>query len=179
MITGLLWGTLLGLLFVITHPLVLHRGFVRKQSWVLGGLLVFYLLVYSLVYFSAPWVHETTPGLAFRWVVFLNGWYIYASIVGIYVGTVFYAIRRSVSIRITIELKKAGDKGLTKEEFDRVYPIAEMVEERLKTMVEAGWLEQEGKYFKVTPKGKKLARIFSFVRKTVKIGHETPVMRGV
>jgi hypothetical protein len=105
-------------------------------------------------------------------VIFLNGWYVYASIVGIYVGTVFYAIRRSVSIRITIELKKAGGRGLTKEEFDQVYPIDEMVEERLKSMVEAGWLEQEGEYFKTTHKGRKLARIFSLMREVVKIGPE-------
>ncbi|GEM_PF-5254837 len=173
MIAGLLWGMLFGLLFVITHPLILHRGLVQKQSWVLGGLFAFYSLTYALIYFSNPWVREAAPGLAFRWVVFLNGGYVYASIVGIYVGTVFYAIRRSVSIRITIELKKAGGRGLTKEEFDQVYPIDEMVEERLKSMVEAGWLEQEGEYFKVTPKGRKLARIFSFVRETVKIGPET------
>ncbi len=172
MIAGLLWGMIFGLLFVITHPLILHRGLVQKQSWVLGGLFAFYSLAYAFIYFNSPRAHEAMPGLAFRWVVFLNGWYAYASIVGIYVGTVFYAIRRSVSIRITIELKKAGAGGLAREEFDPVYPIDEMVNERLKTMVEAGWLAQEGKYFKVTPKGKKLARIFSLMREAVKIGHE-------
>ncbi len=172
MLIGLLWGVLFGVLFVVTHPLILHRGLVQKQSWVLGGLFVLYSLIYLFVYFNNPWVKETAPGLPFRWVVFFNGWFIETSIVGIYLGTVFYAIRRSVSIRVTIELKKAGAGGLTMEEFNQVYPIDQMVHERLKTMVEAGWLTQEGTYFRVTPKGRKLARIFSFMRKTVKIGPE-------
>jgi len=71
----------------------------------------------------------------------------------------YVGITRSVSIRLLGELTQAQGHLLTCDELERVYSMEFMLEHRLATLVDHGWLENNGVYYKCTKKGIMIAKI--------------------
>lgn len=167
MLISLSLGALTGVLFFFLHFLLLHWNLTQKRVASLFFLFLSCLIFYCFVFAVSSLWRDQAPGPALRWIAFLNGGFVYLAVVGIYLGIFFYAIRRSVSIRVLIELKKAGPAGLSREDLDRVYSMEEMVSGRLKTMVQAGWLREEEGVFTATKNGRRLSSLLSFINRTL------------
>lgn len=157
--------------FILMHALVLNRGRFLRQAGLLAAMFAVGSAIYVLAY--CLWLKSNLPlqTTAYQALSFFNGWFVYASLVGIYIGTVFYAILRSVCIRILIELKNEPGGRMTREKLGVVYSTREMVNERLQTMVETGWLDKNGEgRFVASSGGRRWARLFSFLRNRLVIG---------
>ena len=71
----------------------------------------------------------------------------------------YVGITRSVSIRMLGELSKAHNHQMSYDDLEKVYSLAFMLKHRLTTLEEHGWLENDGKYFKCTQKGVRIAKL--------------------
>ncbi|HTY44717.1 MAG TPA: hypothetical protein VMD52_01830 [Patescibacteria group bacterium] len=70
----------------------------------------------------------------------------------------------SVSVRMMIDIRKGGPKGVTLEELKASYPLGEKLADELKDMIFVSYLRQEGSHIGNTDKGRRHARLMAFSR---------------
>jgi len=71
----------------------------------------------------------------------------------------FYHIERSVTLRLLIELHEHPRNAATTKEIMRDYSVDDMIRRRLDDLVRNRWVEESGGRFRLTEKGRRLARL--------------------
>ncbi len=68
----------------------------------------------------------------------------------------FYYVDRSVTLRLLVELVKAPGGRLALADVRAIYGLAQMIDRRMKSLVESGYVEETDGRFVLTPKGRVL-----------------------
>lgn len=84
-------------------------------------------------------------------------------------GPFFYTIHASLSVETSVLLLMKGGRLALGELRDR-FVSKRLFEARLLTMVESGYLNQNGTAFSATPRGRKVARIFGALKSLWHLG---------
>src|SRR5262249_5811768 len=86
----------------------------------------------------------------------------------VYVPAV-YTVLTSLSVQTMLMLRRRGGAMSERELYDRFAGRA-ILQEGLATLVASGYLVPEGTRFRLTPRGRSVARIFAFVKALWKLG---------
>ena len=148
------------LLFLLLHCLVWN--FSKKKNLGIYLILVIQLSTLSImiiinhIFFTFDLDKYLTISLYFALaIVYLH----------FYVG-----ITRSVSIRMLGELFQAQDHQMTYDELENVYSMEFMLNHRLATLLDHGWLENDGMCYKCTKKGLLMAKLQLVMKKLYILG---------
>jgi hypothetical protein len=169
---GLLAAVLSFAVFFAAHAALYHTRVIRRKLWVMlwfwaaGGLL--YAAIFRVLPADADYLPPllAAPGDAVTW---LNGAFAYWCLFVFYYQ-VFNMADNSVGVRCLIELSRASREGLTLEELREPYPFDTMVGRRLERLVDAGYLEHEGKLYRCTPKGRVAATLMRRLKGLLNLG---------
>ena len=71
----------------------------------------------------------------------------------------YFGLDRSVSVRTLGVLCRAGDGRLAPAELDAFYPQEEMIQRRLRIMLENGWLTERDGVYRCTRKARMVSRL--------------------
>lgn len=82
----------------------------------------------------------------------------------------YFLVDRGFSARILIEIERAPDAALTQEGVSAVYSPEQIVGRRLGELLDMGSAVKEGERFRITPRGLRQARLFSFVKAFFNLG---------
>ena len=86
----------------------------------------------------------------------------------VYVPAV-YTVLTSVSVQTMLMLRRRGGSMPERELYDR-FAGRVILQDRVATLVASGYLVPEGTRFRLTPRGRSLARAFAFVKALWKLG---------
>lgn len=84
-------------------------------------------------------------------------------------GPFYYTIAASFSVRILVDLVGVHG-GLTPDELRKRYPVDDIVDGRLRTLVASGYLRPSGSVFALSPKGAAIAGPFRLVKALWRLG---------
>ena len=145
--------------------------------WIVAQIVVFQILRPARKFFWFTLLY--LPTLAFfailYWILppsfsepptysgFINGIFLYLLLYCTY-GEFFFYIDRPLTLQMLIEFLKTPSGTLSAQELGQRYSMERMIHERLKSMVLNGYLRKAGDRFFLLPKGKGLAKIFTFIR---------------
>ena len=141
---GVLAGAAVSLAWIFLQIAWMH---VRPAANRIGAMFVGYIASLPFVFISAP---HTAMGLFHAYLFHLLLFFFYVQC--------FYHVERSVSLRMLIELLRAGPEGLPLETLGSRYSVAEMVEQRLLVLRDKGFLERRDDTWRLRLKGLWLAR---------------------
>jgi hypothetical protein len=134
--------------------------------WATGGLA--YVAFFRLLPDDATYLPSllAAPSDA---VIFLNGAFMYWCLFAAYYQF-FNMADNSVGVRCLIELSRVPGTGLTLEELKGPYSFETMVGRRLERLVEAGYLERDGKFYRCTAKGRATAVLMASLKAFLNLG---------
>jgi hypothetical protein len=84
-------------------------------------------------------------------------------------GPFFYAIHTSLSVESLLLLMESGGRAPLSELTDR-FASRRLLEDRLRTMVESGYLSHDGERFAPTPRAERLAMVFAKAKSLWRLG---------
>ena len=149
--------------FVLAHVLGWRAG--RGQAgWLLltyAGSLVGMLVTVASVTLGSHGLLPTI--LAAALAILIN-----ACLFVVYVPAV-YTVLTSLSVQTMLVLRRRGGSMPERELYDRFAGRA-ILQDRLATLVAGGYLVPDGTRFRLTPRGRSLARAFAFVKALWKLG---------
>jgi hypothetical protein len=157
------------ILFILVHLVVFYLVDIQKHRfWILRGIWAFFAVVYTFLAWYIPGnminegIQETN---ALGWFIsYLNGLLIYGFLF-IFYGYPYYLADRSISIRTFVELRLAGQTGLTLPQLQKKYDHATLLSKRLEAMKYGGFVQQAGDIYRLTGKGRMAANFFAWFRK--------------
>jgi hypothetical protein len=149
--------------FVVAHVLGWRAG--RGQA---GWLLLTYAaslsgMLLTVVGFSLPSDGPVPTLLAAALAILIS-----ACLFVVYVPAV-YTVLTSLSVQTMLVLRRSGGAMAERELYDRFAGRA-ILEDRLATLAASGYLVAEGTRFRLTARGRSLARAFAFVKALWKLG---------
>jgi hypothetical protein len=148
MATSAIYSTYIFFLFLLIHCLVWNLSRNQKlglyQIFLVMLSTLFIMLIFNNIFFQFDLDTYLTVSLYFA----LSVLYLH-----FYVG-----ITRSVSIRMLGELFQAQGHKMTYTKLENVYSMEFMLEHRLTTLVDHGWLKTDGTYYQCTKKGALIAK---------------------
>ena len=139
-----------GLCFTMSHLIIWQIESIENRSVKLIILLTF--LSYSFTVWGCTGVFEIALRSHF-WVSCPLYMFIMMLYLQYYMG-----IDRSVSIRILEEAVKKKEHNISITDLEKVYEKTDMIQSRLDLLVERGYFEKVGMYYRCTTKGSRLAR---------------------
>jgi hypothetical protein len=156
---GLIAALLSFTAFFVVHALLYRTVVIRRKLWVMlwlwaaGGVL--YVTGFRFLPDDATYLPAVlaAPGGA---LTLLNGAFVYWCLFAAYYQF-FNMADNSVGVRCLIELSRAPEQGLSLEGLKGPYSFETMVGRRLERLVEAGYLERDGKHYRCRPKGRMAA----------------------
>lgn len=169
---GLLAGLLTFTVYFATQAAIFHWIKVTRRALALVGLWLLCLPVYVPLF---RWIPEdvaiwppplTAPSDA---MTFLSGILLYFFLFMGY-AQFFYMAESSVGVRTVIELNAEPENGLTLNDLTGRYRYDWMLERRLKRLVHAGYLVEDGGWYRATPRGRIVAAIFSWCKGLLRLG---------
>jgi len=158
--------------FLVEHAALYRALVIRRKLLVMLALWAANGAVYLAVYRLLPDDATYLPGVLVApadVVTLLNGAFVYWCLFAVYYQF-FNMADNSVSVRCLIELSRAPAAGLTLEELKRPYSFETMVGRRLARLVEAGYLERDGKHYRCTGKGRGAARLMRRLKAVLNLG---------
>jgi len=169
---GLMAAVLAFTVFFGVHAVLYRAVVIRRKLWVMlwlwaaGGAL--YVTIFRLPPDDATYLPSVlaAPGGA---LTLLNGAFIYWCLFAAYYQS-FNMADNSVGVRCLIELSRAPEQGLTLEELKGPYSFETMVGRRLERLVEAGYLERDGKHYRCRPKGRMAAALMTRLKAFLNLG---------
>lgn len=82
----------------------------------------------------------------------------------------YFLVDRGFSARILIEIERAPNGALTREQIEAAYAPEQIVGRRLGDLRDMSSVVEEGGRFRITPSGLRQARLFSFVKGFFNLG---------
>ena len=82
----------------------------------------------------------------------------------------YYTIATSLSVQTLIVMESADTKGTSVADLRARFASAEIVGGRLKVMVTNGYLTEKDGRYRVTPKGRVVAKVFGYLKDVWKLG---------
>ena len=169
---GLMAAVLAFTVFFAAHAVLYRLVAIRRKLWVMlwlwaaGGVL--YLAFFQLLPADVTYLPAilAAPGGA---LTLLNGAFVYWCLFAAYYQF-FNMADNSVGVRCLIELARAGEAGLTLEELKGPYSFETMVGRRLDRLVEAGYVERDGKLYCCLPKGRVAAALMTRLKAFLNLG---------
>jgi DNA-binding HxlR family transcriptional regulator len=160
MLTGIIAALGGVLLCVAGHLIAMHRRPVKgrlgamTRAFTLGfpGTLVLVPIVRVL---GRGWDGGEHPAIA--WIVAIL---LHVLLFFLFVEC-FYHVERSVTLRLLVELLEHPQRAASAEEIMRDYSVDDMIERRLEDLIRNRWLEESGGRYRLTAKGRSLARVMS------------------
>jgi len=170
-VKGIVISLILTLGWVAAHIALFH---VRRPEKMFHTLLILFSLtvpLYPVIYFSSPPDLHFLPGGMSRTPVplgIVSGLILHLLLFFTYVEF-FYYIARAVTLRLLVEMRMSGGRGVSLEEIQREYNVQTMVIARLDAMMQNGFVRRSGACFVTTPRGRRYARISMFFRRLINI----------
>jgi hypothetical protein len=159
-------------IFFLVHAMLYHWLAIRRKLLVMLGLWAAGGLLYLACFRLMPADHSYLPGLLAApadAVSLINGAFVYWFLFAAYYQF-FNMADNSVGVRCLIELARAPAAGLTLEELKGPYSFETMVGRRLERLVEAGYLERDGKLYRCRRKGRIAAALMSRLKALLNLG---------
>lgn len=170
---GLIAALLAFLLYIAAQASLFHFVTIRRKLRAMLLVLLVGIAVYAAAY--AVLSDDATylpPALAAAsdWVNWLNGMFIYWGLFSGYYQFVNMA-DNSVGVRSLIEFDRGPVQGLTLSELEQRYPYGDMLSHRIDRLVAGGFLAgAAGGRYRCTPKGARVARVFSILKRVLGLG---------
>lgn len=169
---GLMAAVLAFTVFFATHSVLYRAVAIRRKLrvmlwlWAAGGVL--YVTFFRILPADATYLPRilAAPGGP---LTLVNGAFIYWCLFAAYYQF-FNMADNSVGVRCLIELSRAPEQGLTLEELKGPYSFETMVGRRLDRLVEAGYLERDGKLYRCRPKGRMAAAVMTRLKAFLNLG---------
>lgn len=169
---GLMAAVLSFTIFFAVHTALYHWVGIRRKLlvmlglWMAGGAL--FVVFFRLMPADASYLPRllSAPTDA---VTLFNGAFVYWFLFAAYYQF-FNMADNSVGVRCLIELSRAPAAGLTLEELRGSYSFETMVGRRLERLVEAGYLERDGKLYRCHTKGRVAAALMSRLKTFLNLG---------
>lgn len=169
-------GLLAGLLafggYLLLQGVVFHAVKVSRRAVVLVGLWGACLPAYWLLYGVLPDDREVWPtalAAPSDAVTFLSGGLLYFFLFMGY-AQFFYMAESSVGIRTMIELAAEGERGMSLEDLTKRYRYDWMLDRRLKRLIHAGYLIEEGGWYRTTTRGRLVAGVLASCKRLLRLG---------
>ena len=143
--------------FVVAHAALFHWRLFRRRSAVILGLFVATTTLVAGMLLLQGGVVASIYGI----LMMASAFVVYMPF--------YYTIDTSVSVRTMLELE-ASPAGLTREELVQRYRLDWMVDRRLETMTENGYLTRQGRRFALTPRGRRVAHVFRTIKNVANLG---------
>jgi len=159
-------------IFFAVHAALYHWVVIRRKLLVMLGLWAASGLLYLVCFRLMPADATYLPGLLAAppdAVTLINGAFIYWFLFAAYYQF-FNMADNSVGVRCLIELSRGPAAGLTLEELQGPYSFETMVGRRLERLVDAGYLERDGKLYRCRRKGRIAAALLSRLKAFLNLG---------
>ncbi len=169
---GLVAGFLTFLVYFAVQAVVFHSWKISRRAVALILLWLICLPVYLLCYLLLPddSTHWPAPLAApSDAVTFLSGLLLYFFIFMGY-AQFFYMAESSVGVRTMIELTASPKEGLSMEELTRTYRYEWMLDRRMKRMIHAGYLTEQGGWYRTTSRGRWVAGVLAWCKELLALG---------
>jgi hypothetical protein len=145
--------------FVAFHVLILHFLPVKRRFTVMLSLMALSCGLYAAVFLSLPVAGDNDK----RTFELLTGIFLYVTSFFFYYQ-VLLLIDRSVSLRMMIEVRKAGESGLTADQIKSRYSFDEKFREEVKDMLLLSWVKEENGSIRNCRRASIQARVFGFLK---------------
>lgn len=169
---GVLAGFLVFGVFFLVQAAVFHVVTIARRAMVLVGLWIGGLPLYAGFYAWLPDDRTVWPAALTApsdIVTVLSGGMLYFFLFMGY-AQFFYMAESSVGVRTMIELASEPEKGLTLEELTKRYRYEWMLERRLRRMIHAGYLVEEGGWYRTTSRGRFVAAVLARCKHILRLG---------
>lgn len=153
--------------FIAAHVAILHFFPVKRRFTVMLLLMVVACGIFALLFFATPAMDVTGT----RNFTFLAGIFLYV-ITFFFCYQVLLLVDRSVSLRMMIEVRKSGEKGLTEGEIKERYSFDEKFREEVKDMLLIGWVREENGVIRNCRRASLQARVFGFLKDFLNLSKE-------
>lgn len=160
MLTGIIAALIGFLLCVAGHLASMHRRPVKGR---LGAMTRAFVLGFPVTLALVPIVRSLGrgwDGAEHPWIAWIVAVLLHVLLFFLFVEC-FYHVERSVTLRLLVELLEHPQGAASEEEIMRDYSVDDMIERRLADLVRNRWLEEAGGQYRLTAKGRNLARVMS------------------
>jgi hypothetical protein len=82
----------------------------------------------------------------------------------------YYSIATSLSVQTVILVRQAGMAGCSMAFLESLFASKTVLEKRLQILVDNGYLNKDGDRFRATPKGQRISRVFSYLKRIWRLG---------
>lgn len=106
----------------------------------------------------AGWLIDLGNGLLVHWFLFMG------------YSMFYFLVDRGFSARILIEIERAPGQALTPEDVARAYSLDQVVGRRLGEMLDMGSIVRDEDRYVITPRGRRQARLFAFMKAFFNMG---------
>ena len=140
---------------VVQNVLIHIRPADNRFKAMLWGYIVslpFVLIMYQ--YVIQPFVQSETGGYP---VGLFHAYALHLLLFFLYVEC-FYYVERSVTLRFLVEFYQAPGGIISSDEIRQKYNLSDMIRQRLNVAQNNGFISEEDGFWKLTPKGKRLAK---------------------
>lgn len=169
---GLLAAALSFLAFLGVQAVLYHFVTIRRKLWVMlwlwtGGFILYVALFHALpddAAYLPPLL--SAPSDAITWI---NGAFVYWCLFAFYYQF-FNMADNSVGVRCLIELSRAPGRALSMAELRGPYSFDTMVGRRMERLVDAGYLERDGKQYRCRPRGRVAAALMRRLKALLNLG---------
>ena len=148
------------ILFVTTHVLCYRSGFFKPSPSILLMILGFWLVIYVIFFYFFRVVQPL-------WVSSLL---LYLLLCVAYIMEYTLIELESPSMRIVRHVRSKAEGIATKEELRDLFTDEEMIISRLKDLTDHGFIQWDGLRYSLTPRGRLVARCFTFYRNLIRRG---------
>lgn len=169
---GLVAGFLAFGIYLAVQVALFHLIKIRRRPLVLIGIWIAGLTVYNYFYSKLPddaTVWPQSLAAPSDHLTLLCGGLLYFFLFMGYAQFIYMA-ESSVGVRTMIELSTNPEKGLTLEELNGRYQYEWMLGRRLARMVHAGYLIEEGEWYRTTSRGRLVAALLAQCKRILRLG---------
>lgn len=170
MLSGIVLGLVWFVLFLVLHVGLFHFFDIHDRFGTISKLFVGAVACHL----ASSWVlaerGRLFGGLASGGVLgAISGVVVLCSLFILYMPF-YYTVDASISVRMLVEILGAPGHQLSMTQLRATVALEERLQQRLDTMAENGYLVWEGGGYRLTPKGRGVARVFRLIGKAWRLG---------
>ena len=172
MLKGLLLAAGAFCAFVPLHVTVFHLVAPQRRFGAMVRLHAALALALTAAYVATPpdvWVLPAGWAGA-GWLIDVANGLLVHSLLFVGYSMFYFLVDRGFSARILIEIERVPGRALSPEGVARMYSLDQVVERRLDEMLDLGSLIKEGDRYRITPRGRREARLFASMKSFFRMG---------
>ncbi|MBI2526497.1 MAG: hypothetical protein HYV93_10970 [Candidatus Rokubacteria bacterium] len=158
--------------FLPLHVTVFHLLAPQRRFGAMVRLHVAFALALTGAYLATPpdlWVIPAGWAGA-GWLLDVANGLLVHSLLFVGYSMFYFLVDRGFSARILIEIERAPGRALSAEGVAGMYSLDQVVERRLDEMLDIGSLTREGARYRITPRGRREARLFARMKSFFRMG---------